>query len=562
MYSFKVIARFWEIKKGYVISVIFGKLKDIPRPLLSALYMKYLIDCLTQKANFWHLFSFLFLFLLFEIFFCCYDSWANIKYKSKAQEEISKTLMTKYLQTISKVPLKYFEDQEFCNKNSLATNELVETYFSLFNYCIDLITNVLSMITLAIYIFSISKIIIVTSFAIFFFYLFFNHKINQLKLEQQKDMIPIERQKGYFASLLNHYDGVKNVRVYSAENFFIDKWNENANKVIQVIQKFSRKLFIYSNFDGGIFAFFEYSITLYIAYITWLGRISVGTFSALTQSFFSFLSQMQRSSEIVINMNKCSNYFKIIEEVDSYASKKDPAEQKVFLDKNQPFEVEIKQLSFAYVNSKRKILNNLSLKVKQNEKIAIVGENGSGKSTLLHLLLRLYEPPDQTIFINGMDSKNYNLEDFRTNFAVVLQNQENYSLTVAENVFLKNSKKMDEKKVEAALKFSQLHQKIFSQKEGVSSMITKRFVNHGVALSGGENQKLNLSRFFNQEAKILILDEYERWLDHQSEKKIFENLLTFSKNKILMIITHNEKILSAMDRVYVLKNGILKERKF
>ncbi|MDR1013228.1 MAG: hypothetical protein LBL38_03065 [Lactobacillales bacterium] len=131
--------------------------------------MKYLIDCLTPKANFFAFILFFTLFLLLEIFFCCYDSWANIKYKSKAQEEIAKTLMTKYLQTISKVPLKYFEDQEFCNKNSLVTNELVETYFSLFNYYIDLITNVLSMTTLAIYIFSSSNIIIVVSFVIFFF---------------------------------------------------------------------------------------------------------------------------------------------------------------------------------------------------------------------------------------------------------------------------------------------------------------------------------------------------------------------------------------------------------
>ncbi|MDR1013229.1 MAG: ATP-binding cassette domain-containing protein [Lactobacillales bacterium] len=288
----------------------------------------------------------------------------------------------------------------------------------------------------------------------------------------------------------------------------------------------------------------------------------MGTFSALTQAVFSFLSQMQRSCEIVSNMNKCFNYFKITEEVDSYASKKNSAKQKIFLDKNQLFEIKINQLSFAYVNSKRKILNNLSLKVKQDEKIAIVGENGSGKSTLIHLLLRLYEPPDQTIFINGMDSKNYNLEDFRTNFAVILQNQENYSLTVAENIFLKNPEKMEGKRLEEALKFSQLHQKIFSQKKGAASMITRRFANHGVALSGYENQKLNLSRFFHKKAKILILDEYEKWLDRQSEEKIFENLLAFSKNKILMIITHNEKILSAMDRVYVLKNGILKKRKF
>jgi ATP-binding cassette subfamily B protein len=222
----------------------------------------------------------------------------------------------------------------------------------------------------------------------------------------------------------------------------------------------------------------------------------VGTFSALTQSVFSFLSQMQQNSEIVSNMNKCSNYFRIIEEIDSYAPKKDPAEPKVFLDKTQPFGIEIKQLSFTYANSKRKALNNLSLKVKQGEKIAIVGENGSGKSTLIHLLLRLYEPPDQTIFINGIDSENYHLENFRTNFAVVLQNQENYSLTVAENIFLKKQEKTDEQRVKEVLKLSQLHQKIFSQKEGIASMITRRFANHGVALSGGENQKLNLSRFF------------------------------------------------------------------
>jgi len=558
MYSLRVIAKFWKIKKLYVISVFFGKLKDIPRPLLSALYTKYLIDCLIKRENFLNVVYLLLLFFLLDISLSYYDTYSDIKYRSKVREEISGMLMSEFLEKNSKISLKYFEDAEFCNKNSLATNELVRTHFNLFNYCVDLLVSILSMFALAVFVFSLDRVMILFAVIVLLLYFVFSSRINKLRMLQEQEMIPIERYRRYFAGMLSNYDSNKNIRIYNAENFFVEKWKESTSKLVKIVTEFSVKFLVFFNLNNSLFFLFQYSITLYTAYIVWIGKISVGSFSALTQSIFSFMNQLRRCSEIVVNMNESANHFKIIEEIDSYVPDDNLAKSNLILDKNKSHSIEFKNLTFSYVNSKKKSLDNVSFKIQPNEKVAIVGDNGSGKSTIINLLLRLYEPPENSIFIDGIDIKEYDLRTLRNNFSVVMQNQENYSLTVLENILLKNDENFDKERVENVLKLSKLHSKIMSYKNGISSMVTKRFKDYGLVLSGGESQKLNISRFLNKDATILILDEYEKWLDKKSKKEIFENILAASKNKILIMISHDNQILSAMDKVYTLEDGKLK----
>ena len=113
-------------------------------------------------------------------------------------------------------------------------------------------------------------------------------------------------------------------------------------------------------------------------------------------------------------------------------------------------------------------------------------------------------------------------------------------------------KHLEENRLNNCLKASLIYDKICKQNKGIFSSITKILDDEGIVFSGGENQRFNISKFFNKNAPILILDEYEKWLDENSNKIIFKNIMNFAKNKTLIIVTHNKNILPKMDKVILL----------
>lgn len=559
MILFKVIVKFWGISRFYVISTLMGKIKDIPMPLFSALYMKYLIDKLEHKENFFHVFNLLIIFCSVQLLTSFLNNLLEIKYKGPVREKISQTLMTEFLKKSIKVPLKCFESKEFCDKNALAANELIATYFGLFNGCFDIFTYIFSMVSLVTFIATIEKPLIFLSFIILFIYFIINIKSNRLKIEQEKELIPVERKKKYFSSILTTYNSLKDLKTHLAENFFISKWQTNCVYQLETIKKFASKHLFIANLNSGVFLLCQYVFTFYLAKLVFLGNISIGSFSALFQSLVSFISQLRRCSDVFININQYTCYYKIIEELEQYVPAEKLKTEPIILDKNNKHSIEFNNLTFYYPCTPNAILKNISFKINENEKVAILGDNGSGKSTLVNLLLRLYEPPPHSIFIDGIDILNYDVASLRENFSVIIQNQYNYAMTVIENITLKKEQKLsDLSKIKAILKSTKLYNKIISHKNGLFSEVTKSFSDDGLQFSGGENQKLNLSRFFFKESPILILDEYEKWLDNDSCNAISDAIMRFSENKTLIIISHNKKLMSSMDKVIVLKNGSLK----
>lgn len=559
LHFYEIINDLWKIKKSYVILFLFGKLKDVPRPVLNALYTKYLIDSLVSDRNgttLLRVFFLLLAFFMFEFALYFFDSWFNIKYEPKSKEIISKSLMAEFLKKNSNMSLKNFENTDFCDKNSLAVNELIPTYFNIFNCFADLLTNLLTMLSLITVIFIGENVIVISSILVVILYFLINNRSNKIKIKQTKQIVPIQRFKRYILYLLTTYENIKNIRVYSAEGFFINKWKENTDKCISVINKFAGKLMTYSNLSYNIFSLFQYGVTMYCAYIVWIGKISIGSFSGITQSIFSFMNQLKRFSETLVVLNHHSNCYSIIKELELYSKSHQKQEGQYILDKNKNHSIEFKNLSFSYNdNPNKKVLKNISFKINANEKVAIIGDNASGKSTLISLLLRLYEPPDNTIFIDGIDIKKFSPSSIFENFSILQQNSNNYAVTVSENIALDVNSNLDILKIKNSLKLSGLYNKICFQNKGIFSKVTKSFADDGLSLSGGENQKLSISRFFYKDSPILILDEYERWLDYISNEMIFENIMNFSKNKTLIMISHNQKFLSLMDKVITLKNG-------
>ena len=153
--------------------------------------------------------------------------------------------------------------------------------------------------------------------------------------------------------------------------------------------------------------------------------------------------------------------------------------------------LEIANLSFTYLGASRPVLDGINIKIRKKEKIALVGHNGAGKTTLVKLLMRLYDPSAGEIRLNGVNIKEYDLEQYRALFGTAFQDYQVFALPVAENVLMKEvTRAEEEEQIRSALQRTGVYKKIATLPKEMYTMLTREFDDSGVVLSGGELQKL------------------------------------------------------------------------
>lgn len=218
-------------------------------------------------------------------------------------------------------------------------------------------------------------------------------------------------------------------------------------------------------------------------------------------------------------------------------------------------EIRFENVSFCYPDG-RTALSKVNCVIRKGEKIAIVGENGAGKSTLVKLLCRFYDPTDGVITIDGVDLKTMDVFKWRSTISCIFQDFGQYHLTVSENIALGDIRASEERISHAAQKggFNSVLNRLPA---GLKSALGKEF--GGTSLSGGEWQKLGMSRAFVREANLLILDEPTSSLDPESERDVFRKFAEQSQDKTTIFITHRLGSVKMANRILVLKNGRLIE---
>ena len=214
---------------------------------------------------------------------------------------------------------------------------------------------------------------------------------------------------------------------------------------------------------------------------------------------------------------------------------------------------EYQNISFSY-NKEKDALQNISFKIKQGDRVGIMGSTGAGKSTLISLLMRFYDPTEGTILIDGTDIKKYKLNDYRRQFSIVLQDPVLFSTTIGENIRYGRPEATDKEIIEAAIA-ANAHTFITNSKDGYSTMAGER----GMQLSGGERQRISLARAFIKNAPVLILDEPTSALDIKTEALIMEAMERLMENRTTFMITHRLDTLNSCNLILHLENGKLTE---
>ena len=228
--------------------------------------------------------------------------------------------------------------------------------------------------------------------------------------------------------------------------------------------------------------------------------------------------------------------------------------------------VEFDDVCFSY--KKEETIKHLSFCISKGEKIALVGHNGAGKTTIIKLMLRLYDPTEGTIRVNGIDIRKYNLHQYRELFATTFQDFAIFGMNVQDNVLMGRcfpdddgnvTKESMKRAAEDAMKKSGAIEYLGDLSKGLNTMMTKEFDKDGAVLSGGQSQKLAVARTFAQPAPVKIFDEPSSALDPIAEYDLFQNIMKEAEEHTLLFISHRLSSVKNCDEVFMLEEGRLIE---
>ncbi len=216
-------------------------------------------------------------------------------------------------------------------------------------------------------------------------------------------------------------------------------------------------------------------------------------------------------------------------------------------------------VTFAYPGSRRKILDELDFRLAPGERVALIGENGQGKTTIVKLLTRLYDPTGGRVLLDGVDLRDYNIEDLAGQIGVIFQDLMRYEMTARENIAVGRIDLAEDGLVNEAARMSLADQVVARLPQRYEQLLGLRFEG-GVDLSGGEWQKIALARAYFRDAQVVVLDEPTASLDARSESEVFQRFAELAEGKTALLISHRFSTVRMADRIVVLENGRIAEQ--
>jgi len=290
------------------------------------------------------------------------------------------------------------------------------------------------------------------------------------------------------------------------------------------------------------------------------GSISIGSFTLLTGAFSRSRSYIER---ILSGFNDISEQAMFLKDLFEFFEM-EPTIRTLpgALPAPRPIRsgFEFQDVSFGYPGSGRMVVRHIDFRLDRAEKVALIGENGAGKTTLVKLLARLYDPTEGRILLDGVDLRQYDVEDLRHEIGVIFQDYLRYDMLIRENIgFGKLESLADQDRIERAAYKSLAKSMIDRLPDGYDQMVGRRFEG-GLDLSGGEWQKLALARAYMRDAQLLILDEPTATLDARAEYEVFQRFAELTRGRMAVLISHRFSTVRMADRILVLADGAVQEQ--
>ena len=372
--------------------------------------------------------------------------------------------------------------------------------------------------------------------------------------------IPEERKLNYLWSLFTDKSTGKELRISRSDEYIKEKWLKKNKEVFDPFWKLKKKD-AFSVLFCDMLSSIGYGIAVFIClYLALNKTISIGNFGAAIGAFtmiqFCMRNLLEALGSISMYAAHTKHFFDFLDlaEEAPAESKKSAAESKDSACSLKNC-IELKNVSFSYPNKDKKAIEDINISIRKGETIALIGENGSGKTTLSKIILGLYEADEGSVFWDGTDLNFLDKDALYKNISLTLQKPVQYNFSLRENVAISDLSRINEEvKIIEALKENDADY-LLEKTGGLDGRLGRIF--NGAELSGGEWQRLALSRCRFKNADFLILDEPTSALDPIEESIVLKRFISLIKNKTAVIISHRAGLCRLVDRVALMKEGRL-----
>lgn len=551
-FIFKLIK---DLKLSLLIVCLFLCVINVILPYITMINTQEIINRIQIGLSIRLILKRLIIFLILGILYIISSNLYNfliLKYKEYLYLELNK----KFLDNSLKFNLKDFENPEVYNIIQRAEQEIGIRPYNIIISLLSIISQSVNLISAFLiltkwHLTLIIGFILLASFASKYFI-----SISKNEYDILMNRTNYERKSWYISHLLIKDEYIKEVRLFGLSKYLIQQFIELRSRFFKENVDVLKRQYIFSE----IYQLMNYVISFFIIFLaiyeSTQGIILVGTAMTYINTSSKIENAIQNIVSNIFGIYKDSLYIDNIKKYFNYESNKFYGNKTL---KNITT-IEFVNVSFKYPNREVYAIRNTSFKIKKGEILAIVGENGSGKTTIIKLLNGLYDEYEGNILINGIEIREIDKQSLRNCLATLFQDYNKYQFTIKENIGFGSIDNLDDiEKIKYSAKKGGADQFINCLPNNYTQQVGYWFEG-GTQLSGGQWQKLGLSRLFMKNADCLILDEPTASLDPFSELEIFKQLYQNSNEKINIIITHRFINTVFANKIIVLKNGEIIEK--
>jgi len=370
---------------------------------------------------------------------------------------------------------------------------------------------------------------------------------------------PLRRKMDYLRDLGGSKEAAKELKLFGLRDFLIASFSGMANTIFDQNVDLSKRKLVAGMFLSLLATAGYYSAYALVLWDTIRGRFEIAVLVILTTAILQVSANLQ---QIFVNASGVADQALFLTDLLGFFAMEPTVKSKpnaIKIPRPIRHGVEFRNVSFAYPGTTRLVLKNFNFHLRPGERVALIGENGQGKTTIVKLITRLYDPTEGQILIDGVDLRDYDMDDLCHEIGVIFQDFMRYEMTARDNIAVGRIEERDRlDRIQTAAQMSLADEVVDRLAEKYDQQLGRRFEG-GVDLSGGEWQRMALARAYLRDAQLLVLDEPTAALDARSEQEVFQRFAELTKGKMALLISHRFSTVKMTDRIVVLSHGVLTE---
>ncbi len=594
IYDLRIIKKVWVLTPAFIICLAINSIVWAFIDSLAVYFRNAMFNALDTSGQFWDVAQYILaLAVFYTIIFVphhLYHQVINQILDNKLRHKIHEELYIK----AQSMDLACYDDPDFYNQFVWAMNESDNRAVAVVGQVAAVIHRLGAVSAITVILMDINIWVGILMFAGVIATMIVDQFGNRLWVKQAEECNPLWRQGDYYTRTFYLADYAKEMRSGDVADMMAEHFEENTEHCVDIEIRYGKKFaflygFLWNLFRRGTY----YGTVLIMVGELMAGRVQLGGFAAAVSAVWMLQYSMAVLGDNLMELPKhalyIEKYFAFLAHENQVVSGSEPV---------PPFEsLTLENVSFSYIpmateeeisladavkaferkqNGKTEddeeapaksepvtVLKHVNMTIKRGEKTAIVGYNGAGKTTLIKLIMRLYDPTEGRILYNGRDIREYDLQEYRDKIGAVFQDYRLFCATLAENVVggVYTHSEENDAAVMSALSDATFGERVETLSKGLDTALAKDLDETGVNLSGGEAQKVAISRVFIRPYELIIMDEPSSALDPMAEYELNHSILhaADSRERTVIFISHRLSTTRFADRIYLFADGTLHE---